>query len=185
LGGIKVLLIPLNMKTAWIGGVIYASGTVYLFRTDDGGATWFKINLELPQDVNESQITVEELHFVSEKQGVLVLRITSNNQETLIYSTRDGGNTWQAFPESIPDAGMLEIPSADEVVLYSSSQFYITKDAGDTFNVINPNIAFDDSLTDMSFVNSMVGWVVTTSPTNQRTLYKTEDGGNTWFPLNP
>ncbi|NJN79836.1 MAG: hypothetical protein HC797_04840 [Anaerolineales bacterium] len=186
LGGIKVLLVPLDMQTAWVGGVVYANGTVYLFRTDDGGETWSTVaNIELPQEAEDSQIGVEKLEFISPTQGVLVLRMSSTSQETLIFSTNDGGDTWQAFPETIPEAGMLEIPSAQEVIFYSSGQFYITEDAGATFDIINPNILFGDSLTDMSFVNANTGWVVTTSQTNQRVLYKTEDGAQTWFPIIP
>ena len=186
LGGIKVLLVPLDMQTAWIGGVVYANGNVYLFRTNDGGNTWETIaNIELPQEAQESQLGVEKLQFISQTQGVLVLRMSSTSQETLIFSTNDGGNTWQAFDESIPEAGLLEIPSTNEVVLYSSDQFYITEDAGATFNIVTPNILFGDSLTDMSFANAQVGWVITTSSTNRRVLYKTEDGAQTWFPIIP
>jgi photosystem II stability/assembly factor-like uncharacterized protein len=186
LGGIKVLLVPLDMQTAWIGGVVYSNGTVYLFRTEDSGKTWASIaNIELPQGAEDSQIGVEHLEFISATQGVLVLRMSSNTQETLIYATDDGGNTWQAFPESIPEAGFLEIPSASEIVFYSSDQFYITDDAGITFNIINPNIPFGNSLTDMSFINATTGWAITTSSTTQRVLYKTEDGAQTWFPIIP
>jgi len=174
------------MQTAWIGGVVYSNGTVYLFRTEDSGKTWASIaNIELPQGAEDSQIGVEHLEFISATQGVLVLRMSSNAQETLIYATDDGGNTWQAFPESIPEAGFLEIPSASEIVFYSSDQFYIRDDAGITFNIINPNISFGNSLTDMSFVNVTTGWAITTSSTNQRVLYKTEDGAQTWFPIIP
>lgn len=186
LGGIKILLVPLDMETAWIGGVVYANGNVYLFRTHDGGVTWEEIaNIELPQEAQESQIGVEKLQFISQTQGILVLRMSSTSQETLIFSTNDGGNTWQAFDKSIPEAGLLEIPSVDEVVLYSSDQFYITQDAGATFNIITPNVSFRDSITDMSFANAQVGWVITTSSTNKRVLYKTEDGAQTWFPIIP
>jgi photosystem II stability/assembly factor-like uncharacterized protein len=185
LGGIKVLMLPIDMQTAWIGGVVYANGTTYLFRTDDGGETWFNINIELPQDTAESQVTVEKIHFISATQGVLVLRVASTTQETLIYSTDDGGNTWQAFTENIPEAGMIEIPSAQEVVFYSSSQFYITKDAGETFEINNSEIAFDESLTDISFVSASLGWAISTSPTNERILYRTEDGGQTWTVVIP
>jgi photosystem II stability/assembly factor-like uncharacterized protein len=186
LSGIKILLVPLDMQTAWIGGVVYANGNVYLFRTDDAGKTWVNINtLELPQEAQDSQIGVEKLEFISATQGVLVLRMSSNNQETLIFSTNDGGDTWQAFSESIPEAGLLEIPSANEIVFYSSDQFYVTNDAGNSFNIINSEIAFGESLTDMSFANSRIGFVITTSSTNQRTLYKTEDGGATWNVLIP
>ncbi|MBL8051393.1 MAG: hypothetical protein JNM46_09235 [Anaerolineales bacterium] len=186
LGGIKVLLTPLDMQTAWIGGVVYANGTIYLFRTDDGGGTWVNIeDIELPSGSQNSQITVEKIHFVSATQGILVLRVTSTNQRTLIFSTDDGGTTWQAFPTNIPEAGLLEIPSEQEIVFYSSDQFYVTKDAGVTFDIINSEISFGNTVTDMSFVNSRIGWLIATSTTNRRTLYRTEDGGQTWNVLIP
>ncbi|MBL8098534.1 MAG: hypothetical protein JNK81_05100 [Anaerolineales bacterium] len=182
LGGIKVLLTPLDMQTAWIGGVVYTNGTVYLFRTDDSGKTWTNIeNIELPQNIQESQITVEKIHFVSATQGILVLRVTSNNQRTLIFSTNDGGVTWQAFSQNIPEAGLLEIPSANEIVFYSSDQFYVTEDAGVTFNIINSETSFGNTVSDISFVNSKNGWLIA----NQKTLYRTEDGGQTWNVLIP
>ena len=48
LGGLKFGLAPLDMQTAWIYGVVYAPGTPYLFRTDDGGAAWSRVALPLP-----------------------------------------------------------------------------------------------------------------------------------------
>ncbi len=186
LGGLKVLLVPIDMQTAWVGGVVYSNGTVYMFRTDDGGKTWNSItNIELPQEAQESQVGVEKIKLISAKQAVLVLRMTSTNQETLMYITNDAGSTWQAFSESIPEAGLIEIPSAMEIVFYSSDQFYITQDGGATFNIVNSNIPFGDSLIDMSFVNAQVGWAIVTGSANQRTLYKTEDGAQTWFPIIP
>ncbi|MBL8090970.1 MAG: hypothetical protein JNJ43_11610, partial [Anaerolineales bacterium] len=132
-----------------------------------------------------SQITVEKINFVSATQGILVLRVTSNNQRTLIFSTNDGGVTWQAFSQNIPEAGLLEIPSANEIVFYSSDQFYITEDAGVTFNIINSETSFGNTVSDISFVNSKNGWLITTSTTNRRALYRTEDGGQTWNVLIP
>lgn len=52
LGGIKVMMVPLDMKTAWIGGVIYSSGSTYLFHTDDGGKTWSQVTMMLPAKLN-------------------------------------------------------------------------------------------------------------------------------------
>jgi photosystem II stability/assembly factor-like uncharacterized protein len=105
--------------------------------------------------------------------------------ETIFYTTNDGGQTWDPAPASLPNSGKLEIPSTKEMIFYYDNHFYVTNDAAKTFETISPNIAFGESLTDMSFVNTSTGWVITTSPTNQRTLYKTTDGGLTWFPLIP
>ena len=40
LGGIKSNLTPLNAKTAWVGGVVYAPETFYLYKSSDSGQTW-------------------------------------------------------------------------------------------------------------------------------------------------
>lgn len=185
LGGIKEMIAPLNTQTAWIGGVVYSTGAVYLFRTDDAGKTWFKINLVLPEEAQAGELSIEKMKFFSPTQGFLAIRMTPAKMQTIIYSTDDGGNTWSLAPVNLPNAGMLEIPSAQEMIFYFNDQFYVTKDAGNTFSVIDPDIAFGESITDMSFVNSSTGWVVTTDVSNHRILYKTPDGGLTWFPIIP
>ncbi|WKZ35615.1 MAG: hypothetical protein QY332_18550 [Anaerolineales bacterium] len=185
LGGLKGMLVPLNMQTAWVGGVIYSSGSVYLFRTDDAGETWFKISLALPGEAQASELSIEELVFVSPTQGFLAIRMSSVKMQTIFYATNDGGDTWSLAPVTLPGAGRLEILSAQEIIFYSDDRFYVTKDAGSTFSIIPPDIAFGELVTDMSFANSSTGWVVTTDLINNRTLYKTIDGGLTWYPIIP
>lgn len=185
LGGIKVMLTPLNMNTAWIGGVVYASGSTYLFRTDDSGRTWSQVSMMLPANAQDSEMTIEQVKFLSPTQGFLAIRLTSASLETIFYTTSDGGETWNPAPATLPNSGKLEILSAQEMVFYYNNQFYVTNDAANTFTTIDPDIAFGESLTDMSFANLSTGWVITTSPNNQRTLYKTTDGGQTWFPIIP
>ena len=179
------MMVPLDMKTAWIGGVVYSSGSTYLFRTDDSGKAWSQVTMMLPADAQSSELTIEQVKFFSPTQGFLAIRLTSTTQETIFFITSDGGQTWNPAPATLPNSGLLEIPSAQEMIFYYSNQFYVTKDAAQTFEIIDPNIAFGESLTDMSFANASTGWVITTSPTNQRTLYKTTDGGLTWFALIP
>lgn len=185
LGGIKVMLVPLDMNTAWVGGVIYSSGSTYLFRTDDGGKSWSQVTMMLPAEAQSSELTIEQVKFLSPTQGFLAVRLTSASLETIFFTTTDGGQTWNPAPVKLPNSGMLEIPSPSEMIFYYDSQFYITKDGAQTFETVTPNIAFGESLTDMSFVDAITGWVITTSPTNQRSLYKTTDGGLTWSPLIP
>jgi photosystem II stability/assembly factor-like uncharacterized protein len=185
LGGIKVMIRPLDMEQAWIGGVIYSSGSAYLFRTDDAGRTWTGASIVLPEEAHNSEIAVEQLRFVSPAQGFLALRMTSTNLQTILYRTDDGGETWELLPARLPGGGFLEIPSAQEIIFYSGGRFHVTKDAGETFEIIEPDTTFGDAITDMSFVNASTGWVITTRPINRRTLYKTTDGGATWFAIIP
>ena len=185
LGGIKNMILPLTMQTAWIGGVVYAPGTVYLFRTDDGGRIWFKINLVLPPEIEEGDFAIEEIKFLSSTRGFLVLRVMLEDTQTVIYETNDGGNTWAAAPAIIPSAGRIDLPSEQAIIFYGSDQVYISRDAAQTWNIIQPNIRFGESLTDLNFVNSNTGWVIVSDEASHRSLYKTTDGGATWFPLIP
>ena len=185
LGGIKNLILPLDAETAWVGGVVYAPGQTYLFRSDDGGKTWFNINLVLPENTAESELSLQDMVFITPTNGLLALRITSETPQTIVYITEDGGNTWVQSPVAFEGYGILETPSASEMIFYTADQFYVTKDAGVTIQQISPEIKFGDSIIDMSFANSQTGWVITASPSNERTLYKTTDGGATWTPLIP
>ncbi|MCB0101653.1 MAG: hypothetical protein H6635_10685 [Anaerolineales bacterium] len=179
LSGIKYFIVPLDVDTAWIGGVVYAPGETYLFRTDNSGATWSNINLVLPENVTNSDISMLGIVFVSQSDGLLALRITSDTPKTIVYRTANGGNTWEQLPIEFDGYGQLSTPSDTEMVFYMDSLFYVTDDAGATIQEVTPDVLFGDTIIDMNFVNARVGWVVTEDD-NGRSLFRTEDGGATW-----
>ena len=187
LGGIKSDLIPLNMQTAWVSGVTYASGSIYLFRTDDGGHTWTQVQLELPSGAANSELGIDrdQMKFFSAKDGYLVVRMSGEQNQTAVYTTSDSGDTWKLSPTIIPNAGASEFLSPQEAIIYNSEQFYVTRDAAQTWTTVSPNIVFGDSFADMNFVNLNTGWVITFDPNNHHSLIRTNDGGATWSPVVP
>jgi len=187
LGGIKSDLVPLNMQTAWVSGVTYASGTAYLFRTDDGGHNWSQVTLELPAGAENFELDIDkdQMQFFSAKDGFLVVRMSGEANQTAVYTTNDAGNTWTLTPTLIPNAGASEFLSAEEAIIYNGEQFYITHDAARTWSTVSPNIVFGDSFASMDFVNPNTGWVITLDPSSHRSLNRTNDGGATWSPVVP
>ena len=186
LGGIKSDLIPLNMQTAWVGGVVYSPGTVYLYRTDDNGQTWTPVSLELPEGTEDVELGIDrdQMHFVSAMDGFLIVRMSGDSTQTAVYVTRDCGETWTLTPTLIPEAGQSDFLSAEEVILYNGEQFYVTRDAARTWATVTPDIVFGDSFALMDFVNPNSGWIVTVVD-DQHALYRTHDGGSTWLPVTP
>ncbi len=187
LGGIKSDLIPLNMQTAWVSGVTYASGSVYLYRTDDGGYTWTPVSLPLPIGAENAQVSIEkdQMKFVSASDGFLAVRVVGDTTQTAVYVTHDTGAAWTLTPTLIPGSGAADFLSAEEMVMYNGNQFYVTKDAARTWSIIPPDIVFGESYLAMDFVNLASGWLITYDPTDHRSFYRTDDGGATWFPVIP
>jgi photosystem II stability/assembly factor-like uncharacterized protein len=187
LGGIKSDLVPLDMQTAWVTGVIYSSGTVYLYRTNDGGRNWSQISLDLPAGAENAELGIDkdQMRFTSATDGFLVVRLAGDSAQTAVYITNDGGDSWRLTPTIIPGAGATDVLSPQEMIVYNGKEFYVTRDAARTWATVSPDIVFGDSFATMDFVNPDSGWVVTADPSNHRSFYRTHDGGATWLPVSP
>ena len=185
LSGLKYDLTPLTMQTAWVGGVIYAPGTVYLYRTDDSGHTWTQVSLPLPPGAENAELSIEHLAFVTSSDAFLSMRMTSDTIQVAVYVSQDAGKTWALTPTLIPQGRASDFLSVAEGILFNGDQFYVTRDAAHTWTIIPPDVVFAEMFAGMDFVNTSTGWVLTADVTNHRALYKTTDGGATWIPLVP
>jgi len=187
LGGLKAGIAPVNMQTAFIYGVTYSLATPYLFRTDDSGVTWSEVTLPLPVGIESFELSIDQdqMEFVSATDGFIAMRLTGDFYQLAIYITRDGGNSWTLTATPIPEGGSADFLSAEEMVIYNGKQFYVTRDAARTWSIIPPDIKFDEVFAGMDFTTPGTGWVVTLDPNNHRSLYRTGDGGMTWFPVFP
>jgi len=185
LGGIKSGLTPLNMQTAWVSGVVYSDGTVYLYRTDDGGTNWAQVTtLALQPVAQTTQIGFEPVQVVSATDAFVTVRIPTDQSQTAVYVSHDAGNTWSLTPTLITNGNQADFLSATEAVIYNGEQFYVTHDAAHTWTIVPPDVAFGDTFAMMDFVNTSTGWVITDTG-DHRSLYRTSDGGVTWFAVIP
>jgi len=186
LGGIKSGLTPLNMQIAWVSGVVYSDGTVYLYRTDDGGAHWSQVtSLSLPPEAQTTQVSFDPVQFVGAQAAFVTVRIPTDQMQMAVYSSQDAGNTWTLTPTLIPNGRTADFLSATEAVIYNGEQFYVTHDAAQTWSQVSPNVMFGDNFALMDFVNTSTGWALTADADNHRSFYRTDDGGATWSTVIP
>jgi photosystem II stability/assembly factor-like uncharacterized protein len=143
------------------------------------------VNLELPKDTGENEVDVAEMKFVTAKDGYIALRITGDTYRTAFYVTHDAGDAWSLLPTILPGTGTIEFLSAQEIVFYNGQQFFISRDGGQTWSMVTPDVVFGDFFASMSFANASTGWVIVSDPSNHRTLYKTTDGGTHWTAIIP
>jgi photosystem II stability/assembly factor-like uncharacterized protein len=187
LGGLKFGIAPRDRNTAWVYGVVYAPGTAYLYRTEDGGATWSEVKLPLPAGAENVELSIDagQMKFVSPTNGYVIVRLTGDLYQDAVYTSQDGGAAWVLTLTPIPDGGSADFLSPQEMLIYNGDQFYVTNDAARTWRIIPPDVIFGDTFAMMDFVDLNTGWVITLDSSDQRTLYRTSDGGTTWSPLVP
>ena len=181
LGGLKDGLTPLDMKTAWVGGITYAPGTIYLYQTLDGGHSWNLIPVQVPSGYDQAELETTGPKFPTLDTAYLPVTLTSQNGELLaVYSSHDGGKTWLLTPTLIPQGGSMNFVSVEDGFVWNGTEFYVTKDGAQTWKIVPPDVGFGDSFSGMDFVTPSIGFVLTADASGARGLYKTTDGGATW-----
>ena len=180
-GGIKSGLVALDMQTAWVSGVIYAPETFYFYRTVDGGTNWALQNLPTAPGMQNTDISIDlGPIFTSPQDAMLPVRFTGETYRTGFYATHDSGENWE-FVSFMPGAGTVDFVSLSDGFFWTGEQFFMTVDGAHTWTTVNSNMLFGETFAGMDFINPYTGWVWTYSEGDQKNLYKTTDGGSTWF----
>jgi photosystem II stability/assembly factor-like uncharacterized protein len=181
LGGLKDGLSAVNMRAAWIGGVTYAPGIIYLYYSTDAGATWAPAVLKVPDGYDQAEFETRGPQFPTVNTAYLPVTISSQNGVMLtVYVSRDGGATWQPTPTMLPQGGAMDFVSAEDGFVWNGSIFYVTHDGAQTWATVSPDVTFGEDFSGMDFVSNTTGFVITSDASGGRALYKTTDGGITW-----
>jgi photosystem II stability/assembly factor-like uncharacterized protein len=184
LGGLKDGLTALDMRTAWVGGVVYAPGTIYLYQTTDGGHTWGQSAVTVPVGYEQAEFETIGPKFVTPKDVYLPVHVSSQNGVVLaIYVSHNAGSSWSLTPTMIPQGGSMDFVSATDGFVWNNTAFYVTHDGAKTWTIVPPDVTFGDNFAGMDFVNRDMGFVLTNDVTGAHSFYKTTDGGSTWTAL--
>ncbi|MBX5475624.1 MAG: hypothetical protein IRZ18_00660 [Clostridia bacterium] len=182
----------LDAKHGWLSGHAGAGGPfrgpyTWLFKTDDGGATWRQAQLPLPEGYDDDSMWATAPQWFSDGRGVLVVNYRAADLPGIVYSTQDGGQTWtRAGNVQLPDRGNLSADFVNPLHGYAVGGdplgLLSTDDGGKTWKKVDARDGIDwDEVTQLDFVDADTGWLVVRSPSSKRwTTFKTVDGGHHW-----
>ena len=182
LGGQKYGFTFLDASRGWVGGGAPIDNYIYLYQTRDGGVNWSEMNLALPAGYESAQTGNAGPEFFSASDGILVVNLVLPSDPglaTVVYYTRDGGETWTAGA-AIPSGRPSSFFSVSGGVAWGGGQFHVTRDAGQSWSTVTPNEDFTARLGSLQFVSPLIGWALTVNEASDPSLYKTTDGGATW-----
>jgi photosystem II stability/assembly factor-like uncharacterized protein len=181
LGGLKSGMWATSMQKAWVGGVTYAPGTVYLFETADGGHTWKQSTVDAPPGYSEAQLETPGPVFVGAKIAYLPVHVTSQYGVLLVvYVSQDGGGTWKLSPAYVPMGRASDFISETAGFVWNGTRFFFTADSARSWKTIEPDVTFASAFAGMDFASPEVGYVLWDDGDGGRRLYRTSDGAQTW-----
>jgi photosystem II stability/assembly factor-like uncharacterized protein len=187
LSGQKYGITFIDASRGWIGGNAPIDNFIYLYRTRDGGETWSEASLALPAEYQSAQTGNAAPQFFSQTDGILVVNLilpADPGFVTIVFRTTDGGETWTPGA-AVPSGRPASFSSFNDGVAWGGAQFHATRDAGQTWAPVTPNVDFVASLGSIQFASSVIGWALTVNEASDPSLYKTTDGGASWTIIIP
>lgn len=199
-----------DSSTGWVAGVFVSTTSRHLYRTEDGGRTWQPQKLELPLGYTDGKIDVGAPVFFppQAKEGILTATFVPESYKTteyatIIYVTRDGGQTWQSGKPTQP-MGMTDFRNPDEGWQWRpeprdsgstapvKGELYRTSDGGQTWAAVSPSgvlqqlLENGQDIEELEFINENTGWVLVSANAAQpKQLLQTTDGGENWTRVYP
>jgi len=178
------------------------SGTMLLYRTQDGGKSWHPVSLNAPEGIS-GEIAYSRLSAPVFSGGQLTVGIMpamlhiGDRDVVTLYRTEDGGKSWRAaaIPDSqaIADPGRISFADADHGwAIPADGKIVQTNDGGKSWETVQTDQTFAEimqnhpSILQVSFQTGGTGWILCAS--DDRTdflLLRTADGGDSWNLLTP
>lgn len=184
--GTKSGLTFVSPTTGWVTGFTNTGHEAWLYMTQDGGVSWQRQTLSLPEDA--FQVTTIVPTFFSATDGTLPVVIPgSAGQIVTLYVTHDGGRHWTptmavsttSFAENIHEVDSVHSFIVSNTVAsnsnhYLQSTLYRTSDGGTHWTSFQAKLGAD--IIQIDFLSPTLGWAIN----SLHALYQTTDGGQTW-----
>jgi photosystem II stability/assembly factor-like uncharacterized protein len=193
LAGIKNGMTFLDNNIGWVTGSNQENGSLFLYVTHDGGASWRQQSVPLPPDFTPNRYLTQAPVFFG-KDGFLPLMVYRPDRTDLtFYVTHDGGLTWSGDPSDVRRLIKPGLPAcADALHIWSwdgSTALYRTSDGARVWQEIATSLDLSGRLSQLEFVPSpagrFTGWALTRlDDSGHSQLYRTADG-STWTQIVP
>ncbi len=186
-GGIKSYFGFLSREIGLVGGSVPISGSVYLFRSSDGGTSWFPSECQgLPLGENQ-ETSVDNIIRINATTAVLPIRsyLADGNSVTYFCSTTDAAESWQ-YVGLLENVEFLDFGSQLTGVAYGQGKMFQTQNGGLTWTETTSGLPPEVTPVSLEMTDDLVGFLTATiAPETliDNRIYMTANNGKDWQPV--
>ena len=182
--GIKSTFAMLDKNTALIGGSRPMPGSLYLFRTVDGGSSWNQVECTGLPDAESSELDPMAILPISAAEVVVPVRAYLENGQMgthFCFSTNSGESfTYRSTLENIE---FTDFGSMNNGLAYGQGRMMQTLDGGVSWKEVTAGLPIGVTPVSLNMLNENIGYLTTTiSPDTllQNRIFMTTNNGNDW-----
>lgn len=163
---------------------VFSLGATFTWMAAEGGYIYFSDDVTTGVDVQTAgSITTENLNDI---HGVDELNLVAVGNANVVLVTSDGGSTWSAITG--PDAGVAlncVFMKSKTVWLVGTAggKLWGTSDGGDTWTEVTFSGSGAGVVRDIEFATPTVGYMAHDTATPRGRIFRTIDGGHSWYAL--
>ncbi|NLE84377.1 MAG: hypothetical protein GX603_07675 [Chloroflexi bacterium] len=180
--GIKSSLLLLNNGVALIGGSRPMPGSLYLFRSTDGGASWDQVECAGIPGAEDAELDPIDILRISPQNVVVPVRSYSpEGTSTHFCASNDAGETFQ-YRSTIGFVEFTDFGSLDQGLAYGDGKMYQTMD-GVTWQDVTSALPPGMTPVALHMLNADVGYLtatITPETLLENRIFMTANNGKSW-----
>ena len=182
--GTKSHFVFLSVNNGLVGGSAPIPGSVYLYRTKDGGVSWFQSECEgLPVDENQ-ETSVEDIIRIDSNSAILPVRsyLADGSTATYFCSSTDAGESWQ-YIGMLENVEFFDFGSLLTGVAFGDGKMFQTEDGGATWTDTSVGLPPAVMPVAVNMMNDRVGFLtatITPATLTDNCIYMTGNNGDNW-----
>lgn len=183
--GVKNGAVFINPSVGYLTGSEPVVNSIYFFRTGNAGRSWQRVELPLPEGMQDYMAETLPPVFFQDGKGFLPVDfLLGDDQIRVFYYTEDSGLNW--VPRgSVPRGSAYEFANDSTGWTWAGRSLFYTADGAQTWTAQPVSFSAREVATCLNFIDARNGWLVTVDDRSRVRLYRTNDAGGTWTVVIP
>lgn len=183
--GVKSQFVSMDENILLVGGTEPVPGSLYLYRSDDSGASWSQQECQSIPDSEDAELSPTRIMRINAKEAFVAIQAFLPDQDkmpTHFCYTADAGETWN-YLSSLDNVAFSDFGSSQSGVAFADGKMYHSADGGKTWVDVSKGLPIAITPVAVDMVSKLYGYMtvsITPDTLTQNRIYMTVDGGGLW-----